>query len=129
MDLNRFALRLKLKKVDGSMVHHVALMINYLRVFGIDAKMVTGFALADGTACWHVWAEADQVYDLSNFMFPDLKVGLASKVPDGYQREDLKDDQSKYITEENQRLADLFRADEKAFWKEAPMKVRKFSVV
>ena len=130
MDLRRLALRIKLNKIGGSIVQHVALMINHLRVHGIKAKMVQGYALAEKSGCWHVWAvEGDNVYDLASYMFPDIQVELALEFPEGYERDESKDEQGKYILDENQRLFDLYTRDEKAFWKEAPPKVRNFSVV
>jgi hypothetical protein len=131
MNIRRLALRIKMNKIGGSIVHHVALMMKHLRLYGVQVHMVQGYALEDKCGCWHVWAKDEKGidFDLTSYIFPELNVTLSDTFPDGYERQEFKDEQGKYILDENQRLVELFSKDEKAFWKEAPPKVRNFSVV
>ena len=74
--------------------------------------------------------DAGERYDIIPYMIDDLcELEYFDKVPDGYTRAEFGDDQAKCILDENERLFDLYHKDEKEFWKEAPLKVRKFSVV
>ncbi len=131
--IRRMALRMKLQKTGGTIVHQTALMINLLRIKGFKPRMVTGFvANGPGEVCWHCWAVTDtgERHDIIPYMIADLcEMEYFSEMPAGYKRAEVGDDQAKYVLDENERLFELYHKDEKEFWKEAPVKVRKFSVV
>ena len=59
--MTRLALRLKLHRIGGGVVHHVALLKKTLEQQGISSRMIQGFCVIEGTkeACEHYWLRVD----------------------------------------------------------------------
>lgn len=134
--IHRMALRLKLHKTSGSVVHHVALLKRALDQLGIQTQMVKGFCVIPETkeACEHYWIKTDDGLDLDigfevarikNAELMALRPVLLETLPPGLTRSDQGET---LILEENQRLYDLHQSDPKAFWREAPRDVVTFHV-
>jgi hypothetical protein len=68
--VNRLALRLKMHNVEGSIVHHAALLKKALDQQGLNSAMIKGFCVIGETkeVCEHYWVRAEGV---------DLDVGFA----------------------------------------------------
>jgi hypothetical protein len=130
------ALRLKLHKTSGSVVHHVALLKRALEQQGVPAQIVKGFCVIPETkeACEHYWVRSDEGLDLDvgfevarlkNPELMALRPVLLESLPPGLTRSDQGETM---ILEENQRLYDLHQANPKEFWREAPRDVATFHV-
>lgn len=133
--IRRLSLRIKLRKVGGTVIHQQAILVRYLRtVHKLECKLVEGFIVTgDMEACWHCWVELedgtkyDIIYLVANI--PDTRNNLVKRVPDGFARVDLADERGRMIVDENARLFELFQSDEKKFWQEAPVTVKSFRYV
>jgi len=134
--VHRIALRLKLYKVTGGVVHHVALLKRIMDQRGIPTQMIKGFCVIPQTneACAHYWVRTEEGLDLDvgfevarikNPELMALRPVLLETLPPGLTRSDQGETM---ILEENQRLYDLHQADPKAFWLEAPKDVATFHV-
>ena len=135
--LNHTALRLKLHKVGGTIIHHIALLKRSLDQKGFKTKMVKGWCVIQETkeACEHYWLrELDTGLDLdigfavAKLRSPELmalRPVLLESLPPGLDRSDSEEI---LIRAENRRLFDLYQADPKAFWHESPRDVASFHV-
>lgn len=137
LDIKRMAKVLKLNKIEGSPVHHCALLVKYLTRQRIDAKIVHGYCISPGEICEHYWVrvepeglDLDIAYELACLWNPDLasmQVVLAEEFPVGLKDQDGKEPEV-LRQEENQRLFELYETDPRTFWFESPMSVRSFLV-
>lgn len=133
--VKNLALRIKLHKVSGSIVHHVALLKKTLDTKGIPCEVVKGYCIIEETkeACEHYWVRSEgldldvafQVACLRNNELMALKPVLLESLPLGLVRSDEGEIQ---ILSENSRLFELLLEDSKAFWREAPKDVATFPV-
>ena len=130
----RLALRLKLHRVGGGVVHHVALLKKTLDQQGILSRMIKGYCVIEDTkeACEHYWVRTDEGLDLDvafavarlkNHELMALEPVLLETLPPGLTRSDSAEI---LILDENRRLFELFESDPKAFWREAPRDVATF---
>jgi hypothetical protein len=135
--VHRTALRLKLNKVSGGVVHHNALLKRGLESQGVKCEMVKGYCVIPQTkeACEHYWIrETDSGLDLDiGFAFACLKSPelraihpvLLDELPEGVERSD-KDEI--LIRADNTDLFELYHKNQKEFWRQAPSDVRNFSI-
>lgn len=134
--VHRIALRLKLYKISGGVVHHVALLKRIMDQRGSPTQMVRGYCVISETneACEHYWVRTEEGLDLDvgfevarlkNPELMALRPVLLESLPPGLTRSDQGETM---ILEENQRLYDLHQADPKEFWREAPRDVATFHV-
>lgn len=126
MDLKRFAMRIKLHKVGGSVVHHCALLQRALEHEGIKARVVKGICIVPRTReiCEHYWVrteddglDLDIGYEVGCLYSPELMAVdtvLLDTVPEGFTKPETDP--------ENIRLFELYMSDPRTFWLEAPMK-------
>ena len=134
--VHRTALRLKLNKVSGSVVHHVAILKRGLENNGIKCKMMKGYCVIPTTleACAHYWVrevssglDFDIGFKVACLKSPELQVFtpvLLETLPDGVKRSDADEI---LIKADNEDLFDLYHKNEREFWKQAPSDVRQFS--
>lgn len=134
---HRLALRLKLHRTSGHVMHHVALLKKTLDLQGVQARVVKGFCIIEDSkeACEHYWVRVEpdgldldvafQVATLKNPELMALRPVLLESLPPGLTRTDSEEI---LIREENRRLFDLLEADPRAFWHEAPRDVATFPV-
>ena len=134
--VHRMALRLKLYKISGGVVHHVAALKRILDQRKVACQMTKGFCVIPetGEACEHYWVRTEEGLDLDvgfevarlkNPELMALRPVLLESLPPGLTRSDQGETM---ILEENQRLYDLHQADPKEFWREAPRDVVTFHV-
>jgi len=134
--VHRMALRLKLHKTSGSVVHHVALLKRAMDQRGIPTQIIKGYCVIPQTseACEHYWVRTEEGLDLDvgfevarlkNSELMALRPVLLETLPPGLTRSDQGETM---ILEENQRLYDLHQANPKEFWREAPKDVAAFHV-
>jgi hypothetical protein len=132
--LTSMALRLKLYKISGGVIHHVALFKKVLDQRGIKSRMMKGFCVIEETreACTHYWVRTDEGLDLDitfkvaqlkNPELMALRPVLMEEIPHGLDRSDEGETR---ILEENNRLFELYESDPKSFWREAPRDVVNF---
>lgn len=116
--MNRFALRLKLHKVEGGVVYHNALLQKTIP----NSKLISGYALCLGTACWHTWVRDDKGkdYDVASHL---AVFQYSETLPEGVQ-----EIQHESI-DQNKQLYELYTKDPKSFWAQAPVSVKKFRVI
>jgi hypothetical protein len=117
MDVSkRFALRLKLHKVQCSIVHQNALLQRTIP----GSQLVQGYSLCAKEACWHCWVVSPDgtIYDVGKSL--DIQYTYSYTIPEGYT--EMKHDQ----LDENKRLYTEYMEDRKKFWAEAPQAVKKF---
>lgn len=128
--VHRMALRIKMHKVPGTAVHHVALLKKALELQGVKCEMKRGFCVIPQTkeACDHYWVQTEEGLDLdvafevACLRSPELKslsTILLSELPEGLTRSDADEI---LIRDDNERLFDLFKSDPKKFWTESPAK-------
>ena len=125
--VKRIAMRMKLRKVEGSVVHHCALLC---RLLDVKAHVVKGFCVSPGDVCEHYWVRTDEEgldldigMELACLYTPelrDLQTVLLAEVPQELAHVEVKKQ------EDNARLFELYETDPKTFWKEAPASVRNF---
>jgi hypothetical protein len=135
--VHRTALRIKLNKVGGSIIHHIALLKRGLENSKIQCVMVKGYCVIPQTkeACTHYWLretetglDLDVGFAVACLRTPELAVihpVLLEELPEGMTRSDENETE---ITSENQVLFDLYHKDIKEFWRVAPSDVKGFSV-
>lgn len=135
--VHRTALRLKLNKVTGNVVHHVAILKRGLESHGVKCEMIKGFCVIPVTreACAHYWVrevetglDFDIGFKVACLKSPELQSispVLLETLPEGVERSDLTE---LVIRAENEDLFDLYHKNEREFWKQAPSDVRNFSV-
>lgn len=135
--VRRMALRLKLRKIGGTVVHHVALLKRALDQQGIQTRMIKGYCVIFETkeSCDHYWIreentglDIDIAFQVACLKTPELmalRPVLVETLPPGLNR---SDETEILIREENNRLFDLFQEDPKEFWRAAPRDVVAFHV-
>ena len=131
----RVALRLKVHKIGGTVVHHVALLKRALDQKRVACEMVKGFCviMESKEVCEHYWIrvgtpalDLDVAFAVATLKSPELQAlypVLLESCPPGLTHSDEKE---VLIREENSRLFELFQRDSKAFWREAPKDVAGF---
>ena len=131
------ALRIKLHNVSGTVIHHIAVLKRAMEQKGHPTEMVKGWCVIPETkeACEHYWLrdldsglDVDLGFAVAKLRSPELmalKPVLLESLPPGLTRSDQEEN---LIRAENCRLFDLYQADPKAFWREAPRDVASFHV-
>jgi len=137
----RLALRLKVHKVGGNVVHHVAILKRALDQQKVACEMVKGFCIIPESkeVCEHYWVKVrvpdgnslpdldlDVAFAVAKLKSPELQAlhpVLLEECPPGLTHSDEKE---VLIREENSRLFELFQRDSKAFWRESPRDVAGF---
>lgn len=129
------ALRLKIHNVQGTVVHHLALLKRSLDQKGAKTVMVKGWCVIEQTkeACEHYWLrevdtglDMDLGFAVAKLRTPELAAlhpVLLESLPPGLTRSDSEET---LIRAENSRLFDLFQENPKAFWRESPREVASF---
>jgi hypothetical protein len=127
--VKRIAMRMKLRKVEGSVVHHCAILCKLLDV---KAHVVKGFCVSPGDVCEHYWVRTDaEGLDLdigmayATLFSPDLatmRTVLLEEIPPELASIEVKKQP------DNANLYDLYVSDPKTFWQEAPTSVRTFRI-
>ena len=120
-------MRMKLRKVEGSVVHHCALLC---RLLDVKAHVVKGFCVSPGDVCEHYWVRTDEEgLDLdigmayATLFSPELasmRTMLLEEIPSELANIEVKKQ------DDNARLYELYTTDPKTFWAEAPVSVRTF---
>jgi hypothetical protein len=135
--VHRTALRIKLNKVGGSIIHHIALLKRGLENNKIECEMIKGYCIIPQTkeACTHYWLreketglDLDVGFAVACLRTPELAAihpVLLEELPEGMTRSDENEVE---ITSENQVLFDLYHKDIKEFWRVAPSDVKGFSI-
>jgi hypothetical protein len=133
--VKRTALQIKLRRTTGTIIHHIAILKRILEQKGHKTEMIRGFCVIPETkeACEHYWLrdpntglDIDIGFTVAKLKSPELAAihpVLLMELPQGLTRSDQEEI---LIRDENQRLFELFRADPKAFWREAPRDVSNF---
>lgn len=135
----RLALRLKVHKIGGNVVHHVAILKRALDQQKVACEMVKGFCIIPESkeVCEHYWIrvatetpslplDLDVAFAVAKLKSPELQAlhpVLLEECPPGLTHSDEKE---VLIREENSRLFELFQRDSKAFWRESPRDVAGF---
>jgi len=125
--VKRIAMRMKLRKVEGTVVHHCAMLCKHLDV---KAHVVKGYCVSPGDVCEHYWVRTDdEGLDLdigmayATLFSPELasmRTMLLEEVPSELADVEVKKQ------EDNARLYELYLTDPKTFWQEAPLSIRTF---
>jgi hypothetical protein len=128
MDVKRLAMRMKLHKVEGTVVHHCAILKKILAEKSIAARVVHGYCVSPGEICEHYWVrtedeglDLDIGYELACLYNPDLaslRTVLLEDFPVELEGTEV------LRQEDNQRLFELYETDQVTFWKESPKSVR-----
>lgn len=131
--VRRLALRMKIRRLTGTVVHHCAILVRMLEKDKIKSEIKKGYAVQGTEVCDHYWVQTEDEklnidigYELACLYTPELKgagVVLIEELPEGLTKVDQKED---IILEENSRLFSLFHSDPVAFWKESPADVKSF---
>lgn len=135
VDVKRLAQRLKLHKIEGTVVHHCALLVKILRADEIQARIVHGYAITPGEICEHYWVKVEpegldldigwEVACLHSPELASIKIVLAEEFPEGLKDKDGKEPEV-LRQAQNKDLLELWETDPKTFWSEAPKSVRSF---
>jgi hypothetical protein len=135
VDLKRMAQRMKLHKIEGTVVHHCALLVKFLAEEGVASKVIHGYCVSPNEICEHYWVrvepeglDMDIGYELACMYSPELmalKTVLTEEFPVGLKDRNGKEPEV-LRHEDNQRLFELYETQPKAFWNESPKNVRTF---
>jgi hypothetical protein len=127
--VKRIAMRMKLRKVEGSVVHHCAILC---KLIDVKAHVVKGFCVSPGDVCEHYWVRTDaEGLDLdigmayATLFSPELatmRTVLLEEIPPELATIEVKKQP------DNANLYDLYVTDPKTFWQEAPVSVRTFRI-
>ena len=128
--LNRFVLRMKVKRINCSVVYQCAMFRGILKSKGLDANLIQGYCMIQGSACRHYWVECDgKKYDvarkLSGLFNTDVNlfdVFLVPTIPEGTERFDLSEDDN--IVSDNESEYEKFTKNPAVFWASAPSSVK-----
>jgi hypothetical protein len=130
-DLKRLAQRLKLHKIEGTVVHHCAILVKILGT----GRIVHGYAITPGEVCEHYWVrvepeglDLDIGWEVACMHSPELagmQIVLAEDFPEGLKDKDGKEPEI-LRQAQNKDLLELWQTDPKTFWNEAPKSVRTF---
>lgn len=128
--IKKLAMRMKLKKVGGTVVHHCALLCRNLDREGTKAHVIKGFCVSPGDLCEHYWVRTDDEgldldigMELASLYSPELrnlKTMLLEEVPETLKNVKVKKQ------DDNERLYELYTTDPRSFWIESPLSVRTF---
>lgn len=128
--VRRLAMRMKLHRLRGGVVHHCALLRRMLDLQGIKTELVKGFCVSPGDVCEHYWVRTvpsglnlDIGYEVACLYTPELKdlqVMLLDSIPPELAGIEVK------RQEDHARLFELYQTDPKTFWDETPVDVRRF---
>lgn len=128
--VKRLALRMKIHKVEGTVVHHVALLKRILDQKGHKAEIIKGYCVIEQTkeACEHYWCrvnglDLDIGFQVACLRSPELSAlhpVLLEDLPPGLLR---SDSEAILVLKENHRLYTQHQQDPRAFWREAPKSV------
>jgi hypothetical protein len=123
MDLKRLCMRIKLNKLEGSIVYKQALIIKHLSKFGVhDAVLKSGYVQNGSDVCWHCWVVHDEnIHDYIKYTLFDTII-YYDEIPFG-----KKEVEHDMITK-NKELYNVYTKNIKQFWKEAPNKIKYFIV-
>ena len=134
-DLKRTTMKMKLRRLQGTVVHHCAIVKKLLAEQGIASKVVHGYCVSPGEICEHFWVRTEdegldldiglelarlytpELMALQTVLMEDFPIGIKDK--DGKEPEVLRQ-------EDNTRLFELYETDPVSFWNEAPKDVRTF---
>ena len=130
MDVRRVAMRMKLHKISGTVVHHCAIVKKLLSEQGVKSRVIHGYCVSPGEICEHYWVRTDDEnldidigYELACLYSPDLretKIFLTEDFPMELKDKDV------LRHEDNTRLFELYETDAVTFWKESPKDVSTF---
>ena len=115
--MNRYALKVKLNKLEHQAVFIQALLCELLNKSGVPgATLVQGYCTVYGDSCYHVWVEDAQgvPYDVTKKLFREFDVPdfvLTKDSIEGAQKDQLTVD-----------LFEVYQSDQKDFWKKSPKK-------
>jgi hypothetical protein len=124
MDPMRFALHLKLRKLDDTGILAVILLHELLLKQGQkNLELVQGYLTVMGETCWHVWIAQNEtvIIDLGRIIatlkdpaFENCKFSYSLEKPEGD------------VTTDEQNLNIWESRNDKLFWKNAPKKFLEF---
>jgi len=79
VDLKRMAQRMKLHRVEGTVVHHCALLVKFLAEEGVTSRVIHGYCVSPNEICEHYWVrvepeglDMDIGYELACMYSPEL---------------------------------------------------------
>ncbi len=134
-DLKRLAMRMKLHRISGTVIHHCAIVKKLLAEQGIKSTIIHGYCISPGEVCEHYWVRTDdEGYDidigleLARLYTPELmalQTVLSEDFPVGIKDQNGKEPEV-LRQEDNTRLFELYETDPVTFWKESPKDVRTF---
>lgn len=134
-DLKRLAMRMKLHRISGTVIHHCAIVKKLLAEQGIKSTIIHGYCISPGEVCEHYWVRTDdEGYDidigleLARLYTPELialQTVLSEDFPVGIKDHNGKEPEV-LRQEDNTRLFELYETDPVTFWKESPKDVRTF---
>jgi hypothetical protein len=121
MDPKRIYLRIRLNKIEESIVYNQALIIKHLHKHGIQAELKQGYVQSGKDVCWHCWAEHEYTkYDYIAYILNNII--YYTSIPENHK------EQTHDMIDTNKKLFELYHTDQKEFWKNAPKKIREFKV-
>ena len=126
---------MKLHKIEGTVVHHCAILVKILKAEEIMARIVHGYAITPGEVCEHFWVriepeglDLDIGWEVACLHSPDLvgmRIVLSEEFPEGLKDKEGKEPEI-LRQHQNKDLLELWETDPKTFWNEAPKSVRTF---
>jgi hypothetical protein len=129
--VRRVAMRIKMHRLKGTVVHHCALLKRHLDTLGIQTRLVKGFCISPGDVCEHYWLrtleglDIDLGFAVAALYTPEIKemqIMLLDTVPSELSNIEVKKQ------DDNDRLFELYTKDPKTFWEETPIEVRRFKI-
>ena len=123
MDPMKFALRLRLRKLDDTGLYALFLLKELLDRQGwSDLEVVQGYLTVAGETCWHCWIKrGDSIVDLGRIL-ATLKEPEFAKCEFKYTLEKPAGD----VRVDEPNVAIWERRGDHAFWKGAPKKFLEF---
>lgn len=127
MNLKRLAMLMKLRKIEGTAIHHCALLLRILKT----GHIVKGYCISPGEICEHYWVRTDEgdldiEFEIARLYHPELdnlKTVLVESIPDNLKHIEIQ------AHKDNQQLYELYISDPKTFWDECPLKIKRFNYI
>lgn len=138
--VHRTALRVKMNKVSGSVIQHIALLKRALEQKNIQCEFIQGYAVIPQTkeACMHFWLQEKETglnldigWEIAKLKSPELQALhpiLLTEIPEGVVRSDVGDPDGEETQKSNMEQFNMYHDNEKEFWRLAPYDVKSFSI-
>ena len=124
--MNHLVLKMKMYKIQVPVIYQCALLVGYLKRFGIESRIQRGYLSMVGSSCPHYWVETrEEQLDIATELGVRYQPNMA-QIPKSLDYTQPPD--TKSFGEFSDELYELYEKNPKEFWKKRPQCLRNFKV-